>query len=566
MPAATRITGAMPTRITLLVSLLFTATSGSLAQTALPSDHEPIDYRVSLEPTADRTILRVRMSLAGDADGVTRIALPTGRYGTPQVWRSIQGLAADGAELRAVEGEPALRDLVHEPGAAITMSYAMDRDPAADDGVAYRPSISETHFHFFDEQWRCRVLDRPEELVFTLAFDHVPDGWTVFSNLGHGPGPYRVEPADAELSAFIAGGDYLSASFEVGGKAVGVYVRASFADPQRIVETARDIVTRQGELFGGFASDFYVVSISTRAGIQAGVAIDHAFVCLVDPETSPVGLDVLIAHEVFHNWLPGTAAIDAWKAGEPIDEFRFDWFLEGFTEYMARRILLDAGRISMGDFVDRFNRDLREQALNSMRRASLDVVRRALADGVYTNAHERTSYFRGPLMALEWARQLEERGERGLADLVKAFIARASAAGGTLGEEELFELVAEFGIDGRAAYRTHIEYGDPVIPDAHVFGPGYRWEAVQVPTRDAGFDLLSSRRAGRIFGVTLDGPAYRAGLRDGMELVEVKTSRSHDQPMRVRVKDGAVERELEYLPVGPVVESGRFVLTDEDRK
>ena len=201
-----------------------------------------------------------------------------------------------------------------------------------------------------------------------------------------------------------------------------------------------------------------------------------------------------------------------------------------------------------------------------MRRASLEVVRQDLAAGKFTNAHERTSYFRGPLMALDWEYRLKAGKEHCLADLIQTFIARAAAAGGTLRESEFFELVEEFGIDGRASYQRHIVYGDPVIPDVATFGAGYHWEALRVPTRDAGFDVFSSRRAKAILGVILDGPAHRAGLRDGMRLIEVKTSRSHEQPMRVRVKDGKKEREFEYLPVGMVVKSGRFVPLEEQRK
>ncbi len=521
-------------------------------------------YQVRPEVAGNRTVLRIRMDFAGDADGTTRLQLPSGSYGTPEVWNSLRDLQAAGVEVRRVEGKSNLRDLVHESGAAISLSYAMDRSPELDDGVAYRPAISASHFHYFEAQWRCRLPERNWEQSYSLSFEAVPEGWTVFSNRGHGPGPYHFAAKDQDLNAFIAGGDYESELFDVGGKPMAVYVQRTFAEPESIVATAKDILTRQGERFGGFDDEYFVLSLSTREGLQAGVAIDKAFVCLLDAETSKVGVDVLIAHEVFHNWLPRTAAIHEWKYGEFMDHFRLDWLHEGFAEYMARRMLLDAGRIEMDDYVERFNRDLREQARNPQRRTSLTGMRKAAKDALFLNSHERSSYFRGPLIALDWERQLQEAGEYQLADLVQAFIARASAAGGTIKEDEFFALVEDFGIDGRAAYRRHIEYGDEVMPDAQVFGDAYRWEPLEIRLRDAGFDTFSSRRADRVIGVVLDGPAHRAGLRDGMEIVELQTVRSPDEEMRVKVRDGGLERVFEYRPAGPVVGYGRFVPVGKD--
>ena len=69
-----------------------------------------ISYRISIEPTADRTNLHVVMSFVGDASGVTRLQLPSDRYGTQKIWESISHLATSGAEIRPVKDRASLRD------------------------------------------------------------------------------------------------------------------------------------------------------------------------------------------------------------------------------------------------------------------------------------------------------------------------------------------------------------------------------------------------------------------------------------------------------------------------
>ena len=348
-----------------------------------------IEYNISLRQSSDRTALRVTMSFRTGPTRQTRIDLPRCRFGTPEIWKSISDITAKNAVIKIPEEEPWVRVLNHSPNANIEFSYSVSRDPSLDTDLAYRPDVSSSHFHFFGSQWRAKLLGRPGKQTFRLEFADVPSGWAVFSNLGNGSGPYIVEANGDDLSGFIAGGKFQHSAFNVKGTPVSVYVLDSMDDPKRIVKATREVIEHQAEIFGGFKGEFFLVSVIPRAGIRAGTAIDNAFICLADANTDPLNLDVLLAHEVFHKWLPHTGTIDCWKNGSRVDEFRFDWFVEGFTEYVARRVLLDSERITIHEFVDRFNQDLKEQATNPMRRASLSVVKAALKKRMFSNRHER---------------------------------------------------------------------------------------------------------------------------------------------------------------------------------
>lgn len=522
-----------------------------------------VSYELRVRVDSERALATLDVTMTFVAqDGASEVALPRCRYGTPQIWGWVEDVHAEGATLQVSEPEsetPYLRRLRHEPGASVRFGYTMAFDPDAEPGVAYRPSVGAEHFHFFDPQWRARLRGLEGVQRYRFAFAELPEGWSAFSNLGPGAGPFDVERSPHDLSAFIAGGaDYAAASLSVGSKPIQVRVRG-FADTDGILASLAEILPYQGEAFGPFSGDHYLVCLSPRDGIRAGTAIDDAFVCLADPTTDQARLEVLLAHEFFHNWLPRTAWVGPSKSGTDLDSFRFDWFQEGFTEYAARRMLLESGHWDLGTFVERFNGDLREQARNPQRAVPLATIAARRERGSFSNFEERTSYFRGPLIALLWERQLLEAGEVTLLEVLQSFVARARAVGGAVSEAEFFDLFEEFGLDARGAYQRHIVAGEPPQLPADMFGADFRAEPFANTPVDLGFDAIASRRSGKVVEVSPGGPAARAGLRDGMELLEFKGSRRLDQEVVLRVRDAGEEKVLRYLPVGAEARTRRFV-------
>jgi predicted metalloprotease with PDZ domain len=70
---------------------------------------------------------------------------------------------------------------------------------------------------------------------------------------------------------------------------------------------------------------------------------------------------------------------------------------------------------------------------------------------------------------------------------------------------------------------------------------------------DRGFDARATRQAeGTITGVDPAGPAYAAGMRDGMKLVRREGSAANDStlPLAYRIADADGEKLISYLPIG----------------
>jgi predicted metalloprotease with PDZ domain len=83
---------------------------------------------------------------------------------------------------------------------------------------------------------------------------------------------------------------------------------------------------------------------------------------------------------------------------------------------------------------------------------------------------------------------------------------------------------------------------------------------VDVPTFDLGFDLATSRAAGKIAGVRADSAAYAAGLRDGQVLTG-RISVTNGDPQRTAllgIRDDAGERVVQFFPAGQPVQASQY--------
>jgi hypothetical protein len=81
-------------------------------------------------------------------------------------------------------------------------------------------------------------------------------------------------------------------------------------------------------------------------------------------------------------------------------------------------------------------------------------------------------------------------------------------------------------------------------------------------TFDLGFDLVASKAANSVIGVEPDGPAFKAGLRDGQRL-SGRLSIYKNQPEKiaiVTVQTGDGPRAIEYYPRGAPIKVMQYHL------
>jgi predicted metalloprotease with PDZ domain len=357
--------------------------------------------------------LEVRLSFAGDADGVTDVRLPDRWLGQERLHEAISEPVAQGARLS--RPQPALLRLTHAPSAPVTLRYQVRNGRGAEPDVDYRPDLDARGFTVLGETvlaWpagRSRAPARAE-------LGALPADWRSAGTLEQA----RTVEAVRE-SVTTAGSTVRVLSREVGGAPLRVAFRGRFrfADEAAADALARVLIAQRG-LAGGPARPFTAVLQSlpqagggrvTRDGLGRG---DGA-VWFLSPDTPIVESLRIFAHEPLHAWLPRDVGGLPPGAREPGGY----WFSEGFADFLAFRSLVRTGDWTPDQYASQLN--LRIDPDAEARRPVLPNAEIVAGFGRRPELFQ-VPYRRGHLLALLWDSRLREAtgGRLGVDDVLRA--------------------------------------------------------------------------------------------------------------------------------------------------
>jgi predicted metalloprotease with PDZ domain len=394
-----------------------------------------------------------------------------------------------------------------------------------------------------------------------------PKGWRVASDLDHLAGERPGSVYDVVESVSIGGTDLTVEERVLGGKRARIAARGSW--PFELGEfSARmaGIMEAQNRYWRDPGRPFLVVVAPLAGGtpnetFSHGTGRSDAFAFASSTNQPLKDMARVLAHESMHTWL-------ARELGGPLpkDEALGYWFSEGFNDYLAARLLLRGGDWALEDYVAELNRVVRRYTLSPARSAPDRLV---LEKFWSDSSYGQLPYDRGHLLALLIDYRMRGAGGgRTLDDVLLAQKQRAQAqseGGGPTPAPLLFPLMMREvgGLDVSGLLDRHLNLGEPIALPDDLFGECGRFEAMREPMFDFGFDAQASRAAGNVVrGVDPAGPAYAAGLRDGMRLARIESA-SRETGEIVFLLAGEPEQRIRYVRR----KSGenvfpRFVLSD----
>ncbi|HEX6911032.1 MAG TPA: hypothetical protein VF142_11590, partial [Longimicrobium sp.] len=239
------------------------------------------------------------------------------------------------------------------------------------------------------------------------------------------------------------------------------------------------------------------------------------------------------------------------------DEVSVYWLSEGFSDFYAGRALLRAGLWTPADYVAELNTTLLRNASSPARLAtSPEVSARFWSDPNVRQLPYDRGHLLGALLDYRVRRATEGRAD--LDDVLnetRAIARRRQNAPSPAHAGDLFTatLMARFDMDVTGTLALHLDGGEPVFLPPDLYGACATVRTVQQPEFTRGFDPAATSRAGNVVaGVDPAGPAYAAGLRDGMRLLRRESGAMGDASVELayRVDDGGTERVIRYLPAG----------------
>ena len=530
-----------------------------LASAPVPAARPPLEY--SLAPVfvggaLSGVDVTVRFSMSGA--GREYIVTPTEWGGATNLDRNIENLAADlPATLAPDPKDAGVRILTAPPWSAVALHYRVEqRWPGTlTNPDYYKPVFSPDYFYSTGAGFWVYPSGRSHYV--RVSWKAVPPG-----NYGTCLGLNRQSAAatlnDAQLqNCELFGGDFRIQTSSVAGHGISTVVRGQWsADDTQILSFVTRIVADERRFWNDYAfSNFFVTVFPTQEqlGSSGGTSLTNSFAMFFPPGT-PFGDDIrhLVAHEQFHTWLPGKL----FELMEP--EANEYWFSEGFTDYYSYKVLAATGLLSPSHYAAGLNKRIAAYYLSPYR----NLTNAQLAKQFFDEPVGEIDYRRGELLAYRWNQQLREmnRAKLDLDTVMRSMLHR----NGPLPVVDTAGIVKRFapylGAQAAADVRRYIARGETLVPPAALFEPcaTLGWETRYL--FDAGFDFVKSGRSGALTGVDPNGPAYRAGLRDGQRFTREGILRGDvEHPVKVTLTDPPA-RTIVFLPRGKAVAVPQYLL------
>jgi predicted metalloprotease with PDZ domain len=527
------------------------AAAALLLTAAKPPPEKPISYKMTpvLQPDGSRA-LELEMRFRGEADGETGLFLPSVWAGSSELWRHSTRLRIGGARsLAGTYDHPLIR---HRPGARLKVRYRIVSAYKADPGFDYekaRPMVRPDWFFVHGETVFAR--SGGDERPARFKWGKLPKGWTVASDLDHlGGKPTTL--ANLINSVAIGGSHLHIVRRDLRGAPLRVAVLGEWGfTPDQLADTVTPIVAAEDSFWGDRSSPF-LVAMAPLGDLPSGLSYTGTGRTDAFSIASTSAFELkqavrFLAHEYMHSWVP----IELGGMPEE-DEARDYWFSEGFNDYLASKVLLRAGLWSLAEWAADKNETLLRYGTSPARTVKgADIQARFWTD---PNV-QQVSYDRGHLLAAKLDAEIATRsgGRQSLESVLRA--QRRAAQDSPELATILFRkiLQEQTGIDIDPDLERYARQGEPLLLPGDLFGDCASLVAVRRKDFHRGYDAAATREAGGIItGVVLDGPAYAAGLRDGMRLIRREAGKVSDSTveMAYRVSDGTDEKVIRFLPEG----------------
>lgn len=533
----------------------------SWADTCAPRDGEFVSYVVRAGESTYfslNVLLTFRLRNRSEID----LLLPSEWQGAKNLYEHVHNLHALSPGTSILDSSDRSRKhLSFERGKTVQLEYSFRQDGTTSGDSYFSPVLNSNFFVLTGRNFIVRPdLPEHEILPVSLQWESFPKEWTLVDSMGIGDSCHHADNMLSISNGLYVGGDFRLREETVSGFPVVVAIRGnwSFTD-ERFAETAAKILAAERDFWNDHRVRHYLIAaipIDAPAGEYAGTAVENGFLTLMAPETElGVDLEFLLAHEMFHSWNPA-------QLGEVSAESPVYWFAEGFTDYYAYQFLARTSLITSQQYVDEVNKTLAEYSTSAVK----NLDEHAVEAGYFANpAVQRLPYLQGSLLALKWNALIRKRSasKMSLDDAMRFLRQKAQHSQQSLSDQSLGKYFESLGgPDVIHDIQSHVVSGETLTPDADALGSCYQLDQKELYTFEAGFDVESTYREGRMRGVKPNSAAFKAGLRDGQIIMRSGAIDPNDPEHEIvmTVLDHGRPSTIQYLPHGNSLEVDQYEL------
>jgi predicted metalloprotease with PDZ domain len=539
-----------------LILLIISGLIPAKAISFIPPD--TVNYRLIPIFNGDNLAsLEVEIKTQANQNGTTLLELPDHYAGSKDLYAYLKNLTIDGAE--TVDIPELSKRLIHSKSEAkLVIRYHLEANLKKGEeflsGINHvSPQIGPDRFYILGPALFATIKGR-ENATAKFQWKKVK-GWAFASDLE------RLSATGATMtnvfnSVVFCGRDLKIATYNLPKTELRIAYAGQFAFSQedfnsKIIKA----ISAEQQFWGDGQKSFLVTMVSSLPSSQnsqiLGMGLNDAFAMMIPRDTPLDPLVVTLLHEYFHNWNP----LKILGSRDDDDEIRLSWFVEGFTDYYARKLGLRSGLITLDAFVSLWNEVLAAYTVSSAKTLRNEDT---IADFWSNKDVMQLPYQRGAIFAAFLNYEWHEHGV-GMDQFMLALRDEVKSEWKKRPKEDKAEILGRFqkvanrlGVDLHSYCDRFIETGEALTLPENAFGGCIRVETNEVPIFDIGFDAQKTAVSGVFSNVDLKGLAYAAGLRDGMKRLEHLSGSwgNINIPVSFRVLDlDGNERVISYLPL-----------------
>lgn len=516
-----------------------------------------LDYEVAWQ-SLDKpyAYLNVTLTFQGEANGQTRIRLPKYFAGNNQLYQQIHNLRVEEGHIED-EKKPYNKIIHHSPNAKIVLHYQVRPTQTTTPYFTHdvrQALIFKDYMHFVSTMVLV-VPYKPGTDKYQVRMQwKLPEGWKLYSSISEGVNQFEAKLTLEQFQRllFVAGG-YQIHKIKLPQQSLTLAIRGPVAFSKEAL--AAKLTSLYGEINKVFQTAIpstmliSLTSLPKKSSALSGISMHQSMMITVsDQGKISRGLLNMLTHEYFHQWIKTRLFVDHQSSRR-----QFTWFVEGYTIYLTKIMLLKTGEYSYPSFVRSYNRLLERYFTSPAINLPNEQIYKAFSSSTYVHVLPDQ---RGRIMAHHLNAKIKQLyPKRHFGDYVVSLImprVKSDYTSHRLTWPYIFDHSQGFAEQGfEQLYQKYIIQGKTMPIHPMSLGPCALLSSDTLPELQPGLDITLSKKKGYLVGVEKDGPAYKVGLRNNERIRNIRWTRTSDMPIHqapiiVELKED--QRTVHFLP------------------
>lgn len=505
----------------------------------------------TLEPNPETGGIAVEFTWKTEGRGASLMGVSPRWGSVSDVPATLGDFNVDGA--KSVKRDGATWIVKHAPGATFTVKYeTKPKLKSFDWQNTHLPITTSGFFHGMGNGFLLVPEsggDVPREFDVVLRWK-VPGDWKAACSWGIGRSVGgHIAATDLRHSVYLAG-NLVTKTVEVEARKISVAMIDRFGfKVDEFLAMASAIIKAECDFMDDTQFPEFVITAipvgealgegNTRA---SGAGLYNSFALFLAPRSKlNDAVEHLFAHELFHYW--NGRLLGATKPEELVY-----WWIEGFTDYFALRILHESGYWNDALYLKWLNRHIREYYSNPAIGASNEEIGKNFWKQRETIGE--IAYQRGLMLGVRWAHLSQQNGKAGgVDDLMKELVKRARTSKFELSNENVRVAGRELlGAWFTAEFDAYVSNAQKIELSPDSLGPRFSGQMTKVYDFALGFDREKSLSRKKVVGVVADSAAAKAGLRDGEAISGYNLHARADEKVDVTVVRDGKNTKISWFP------------------